>query len=99
MTTKIDVVADHTEKQINTISPTTTKFGVLPPETSASNGTIIVIVLSIGVLVLLVICFVLRRKIRRTTEKIILRSGGTESNVFQTSLNALNSTDMYSSQF
>ena len=98
-TTKNDAVADHTEKQINTIGPPTTKFSVTTPETSASNGTIIVILLSIGVLVLLVICFVLRRKIRRTTEKIILRSGGNESNVFQTSLNALNSTDMYNSQF
>ena len=67
------------------------KSSVQKPETSRSSGTIVIIVLSIGVLLLLIICFVLRQKIRKTTEKIILRAG--VSSTHQTTLNCLNTTD------
>jgi hypothetical protein len=92
-TSTIHPFIDHTA-EVNTLVTPTTNFSVKPPESADSNGTLIIIVLSIGSLMLLIICFVLRRKIRHTTEKLILRAGGGHSNINESSLNVLNSTDL-----
>ena len=64
---------DSDERQLS-VTPTT-NLSVSKPDENDSNSTAVVVVLSISVLLLVGVCFLLRRKIRQTTEKILLRSG------------------------
>ena len=94
----VDPILNSTLKSTDTLVTPTTNFSAQKPEGAESSGTVMIVVLSVGVLILLIVCFVLRRKIRQATEKIILRSGGV-SHTQQGTLSCFGAEDSLSGPF